>query len=407
MKHNTFSVIFYLRRYKASSDGKSPIYARITVDGKRLDISVKRSIEEDNWNPKKGMARGSKQDVVKLNSYLEKFRSGIVECYQQLLLQKKIVTAELIKNEFLGTDQKNFTICKLIEYHNSEEKSNLEWGTMKNYMTTQKYVKSFMKDRYNTTDKFLSELNYKFISDLEQYLRQVKDKKGKLAMANNGVMKHLERFCKMVNLAIKLEWIEKNPFQAYQLKFERVEREYLTRTELVNLEKKEFEIERLQTIKDLFIFSCYTGLSYIDVFNLKPCHVVEIAEGEFWIKTTRQKTNTPIRVPILPKALAILDKYSNHPQANAEGKALPVISNQKLNGYLKEIADLCGIKKPLTFHIARHTFATTVTLTNGVPIESISKMLGHTKLSTTQVYAKVVESKLGFDMAELRKRLPA
>lgn len=407
MKHNTFSVIFYLRRYKTASDGKAPIYARITVDGKRMDISVKRSIEEGNWNPKKGLARGSKEEIGKLNSYLEKYRSGIVECYQQLLLQKKVITADLIKDTFLGTDQKNFTICKMIDYHNTEEKGNLEWGTMKNYMTTQKYIKSFLKEKYSTNDKFLSELNYKFITDFEYYLRQVKDKNGKPSMANNGVMKHLERFCKMVNLAIKLDWIEKNPFHSYQMKFEKVERECLTRAELVNLEKKQFNIPRLQLIKDLFIFSCYTGLAYIDVFNLKPCHIVEVAEGDFWIKTTRQKTNTPVTVPVLPKALAIIEKYSNHPQANADGKVLPVVSNQKLNGYLKEIADLCGITKPLTFHIARHTFATTITLTNGVPIESISKMLGHRKLSTTQIYAKVIESKLGFDMAQLRERLPA
>jgi integrase len=404
-KHNTFSVIFYLRRYKTDNDGKTPIYARITVDGKRLDISVKRSIEEANWNVNKGMAKGSRQEIVMLNNYLEKYRSGIVECYQQLLLKKKIITADLIKETFLGVDQKNLTISKMMEYHNREEKDSLEWGTMKNYLTTQKYVLSFLKDRFKTSDKFLSELNYKFILDFESYLRQVKDKHGNKSMANNGVMKHLERFGKMVNLAVKLEWIERNPFHSFQLKFDKVERQFLTKPELLSIEKKEFNGPRLQSVADFFIFSCYTGLAYIDVFNLRPSHIVEINEGDFWIRTTRQKTNTPVTVPILPKALAILQKYRDHPQSQSLGKVFPVVSNQKLNSYLKEIADVCGITKPLTFHIARHTFATTITLTNGVPIESISKMLGHTKLSTTQVYAKVVESKLGFDMAQLRDRL--
>ncbi|MDO7743501.1 MAG: site-specific integrase [Pedobacter sp.] len=404
-QQNTFGVVFYLRRYKTSREGKTPIYARITVNGKRSDIAVKRSIAENNWNAKKGLAKGSKSEITQLNNYLEKFRSVIVESYQSLLLEKKIVTANLIKNKFLGRDQQVYTIRKLIDYHNQKEKDNLEWGTMKNYYTTQKYITTFLKERQGTNDKYLSELNYKFITDLETYLRHVKDKNGVIAMGNNGVMKHLERFCKMINLAVKLEWIDRNPFHAYQLKFEKVERQFLNTSELAKLELKQIPILRLQTIKDLFIFSCYTGLAYIDVFNLRPSHITEVSEGDFWIKTIRQKTNTMVTVPLLPKALAIIEKYKEHPQSVAEGKVLPVVSNQKMNGYLKEIADICGITKPLSFHIARHTFATTVTLTNGVPIESISKMLGHTKLSTTQIYAKVVESKLAGDMARLRDRL--
>lgn len=402
---NTFGVAFYLKKQKATQSGKSPIYARITVNGKRVEVSVKCAIEESNWNPARGMARGSREEITKLNLHLDQFKSGIIKSYQQLSIQKKLITADLIKSKFLGIDQQEFTLCKLIAYHNQEESKNLEWGTMKNYFTTQKYIVQFLKEKYNTSDKFLSELNYKFITDLEYFLRQVRDRKGNIAMSNNGVMKHLERFCKMVNLALKLEWLEKDPFRAYQLKFDKVEREYLTKDELQDIEAKDFKIARLQVIKDLFIFSCYTGLAYIDVFNLTPSRIVEVSKGEFWIKTTRQKTNTPVTVPLLPKALAVIEKYKDNPASLAEGKALPVVSNQKLNGYLKEIADICGITKPLTFHIARHTFATTVTLTNGVPIESISKMLGHTKLSTTQIYAKVVESKLGADMAMLSAKL--
>jgi len=306
MQQNTFGVIFYLRKYKTTSNGKTPIYVRITVNGKRSDIAIKRTIEESNWNAKKGMAKGSRQEITLLNNYLEKFRSGIVESYQTMLLQKKLITADLIKDKFLGKDQQDFTIRKLIDYHNEQEKDNLEWGTMKNYYTTQKYILQFLKEKQGTADKFLSELNYKFITDLEVYLRQVEGKNGAFAMANNGVMKHLERFCKMINLAVKLEWLDRNPFHAYQLKFEKVERECLTTLELANLEAKTTPILRLQTIKDLFVFSCYTGLAYIDVFNLKPEHIVEVAEGEFWIKTTRQKTNTPVIVPLLPKALHII-----------------------------------------------------------------------------------------------------
>ncbi|MDP9079572.1 MAG: site-specific integrase [Bacteroidota bacterium] len=405
--NNTFGVAFYLKKQKTTQAGKSPIYARITVNGKRIEISVKRSIEENNWNATKGMAKGSREETVKLNKYLDQFKAGIIDSYQQLLLQKKFITAELLKEKVTGGDQAEFTLCKLMEYHNSDQGQLLEAGTMKNYYTTQKYIKEFIKERFKTSDKYLSELSYKFITDLEYYLRNRTPEKGQKALNNNGLMKHIERFCKMINLAVRLEWIDRNPFHAYQLKFDKVEREYLTKDELARIEAKKFNIVRLQVVQDLFVFSCYTGLAYIDVFNLKPANLIEKSENNIWIATNRQKTNEPVRVPLLPKALAIIEKYKGHPQAIAEGKVLPTLSNQKLNSYLKEIADTCDITKPLTFHIARHTFATTVTLTNGVPIETVSKLLGHSKLTTTQIYAKVVESKLTDDMAQLSKRLQA
>lgn len=345
--------------------------------------------------------------MVKLNNYLEQYRSGIVESYQHLLLQKKLITSELVKDKFTGEDQAAFTVCRLIEFHNTEQIQVLEPGTMKNYYTTQKYIQEFIIERFGTKDKYLSELTYKFITDFEYYLRNRTPDKGQKPLNNNGLMKHIERFCKMVNLAVRLEWIDRNPFHAYQLKFDKVEREFLTKDELARIENKHFNIVRLQVVKDLFIFSCYTGLAYIDVFNLTPANLVEKSANNIWIMTNRQKTNEPVKVPLLPKALEIVEKYKGHPQALAEGKVLPTLSNQKLNSYLKEIADMCDITKPLTFHIARHTFATTVTLTNGVPIETVSKLLGHSKLTTTQIYAKVIESKLGDDMARLSERLRA
>jgi len=403
--NNTFGVAFYLKKQKATQLGKSPIYARITVNGKRIEISIKRSIEEENWNPVKGVARGSREQIVKLNKYLDQYKASVVETYQELLLQKKWITAELLKAKVTGMDQAEFTLCKLIAYHNHEQGQVLEPGTMKNYYTTEKYLKEFLKVRIKASDVYLSELNYKFITDFEYYLRKRKPEKGQKKLTTNGLMKHLERFCKMVNMAVRMEWIVRNPFHAYQLKFDKVNRDYLTKDELQRIENKAFQIGRLQIVQDLFIFSCYTGLAYIDVYNLTPGNLVKGIDNNLWIITSRQKTNTPVKVPLLPKALEIIEKYKGHPQAIAEGKLLPLLTNQKLNSYLKEIADICNIVKPLTFHIARHTFATTVTLTNGVPIETVSKLLGHTKLSTTQVYAKVVESKLSDDMEILRARL--
>lgn len=401
---NTFAVSFYLKKYKAT-DGKAPIYARITVDGKRVDLSVKQGIEQANWNAMKGMAKGNREDIRSLNTFLERMRSSIVSQYQEMLLQKKVITAEAIKNAFQGTDLKEYSLCKLMEYHNTNLKGSLSWGTMKNYFTTQKYLQNFMKKRYNITDIYLSELTFKFITEFEMFLRNHKPIDHQRPLSNNGVMKHIERLRKMISMAERMEWIEKDPFAKYKLKFERVGREFLTKEELDRLETHKFQIDRLDWVRDLFVFSCYTGLAYIDVMRLKQSNVSVGIDGEYWLVTSRQKTSNPVRVPLLPKALEIIEKYKNHPRSIAEDTLLPVISNQRLNAYLKEIADLCSIPKDLTFHLARHTFATTVTLTNGVPIESVSKMLGHSSITTTQVYAKVIEQKLSEDMKALRRKL--
>ena len=218
-------------------------------------------------------------------------------------------------------------------------------------------------------------------------------------------MRHIERLCKMVNMAVTMDWLAEDPFAKYKQHFDKVERFYLTKDELSAIENKKFTIERLQVVKDPFLFSCYTGLAYIDTMNLTTENIVKGIDGNDWLVTSRQKTDTDVRIPLLPQAEALIKKYQNHPKAANYGTLFPVISNQKTNAYLKEIADLCNINKAITFHIARHTFATTVTLSNGVPIESVSKMLGHTTIRSTQVYAKVVEQKLSEDMQNLKKRM--
>jgi site-specific recombinase XerD len=218
-------------------------------------------------------------------------------------------------------------------------------------------------------------------------------------------MKHIERLCKMVNMAVTMDWLAKDPFAKYRQHFDKVERFYLTKEELLAIEKKKFTIERLQVVKDLFLFSCYTGLAYVDTMNLTAGNIIKGIDGNDWLITSRQKTDTDVRIPLLPQAEELIKKYKDHPKAANHGTLFPVISNQKTNAYLKEIADLCNINKAITFHIARHTFATTITLSNGVPIESVSKMLGHTTIRSTQVYAKVIEQKLSEDMQNLKKRM--
>jgi integrase len=402
---NTFGVTFNLKKQKASSSGLMPIYARITINGRRLEIALKHSIEESSWNNSKGIARGSREEILKLNRYLDRYKARVIDIYQELTLSKTLITPELIKDKLTNADKEEYTLCKLMDYHNEQQGSVLRWGTMKNYITTQSYIRSFLTEKYKTPDRYLHELTYQFITNFDLYLRRLKNNAGQPSMSNNGVMKHLERLRKMINLAIKLDWIEKNPFTAHRLKFEKIERDFLTAEELSRVEKKALSIYRLKQVRDLFVFSCYTGLSYADVIGLTESHIVTGVDKNLWLNTRRTKTDVTVKVPLLPQAMEILDYYKQDPVSRSDGKLLPSLSNQKLNSYLKEIADICGISKRITFHTARHTFATTVTLSNGVPIESVSKMLGHTKLATTQIYAKVVETKISEDMSKLKRRL--
>lgn len=402
---NTFGIQFVIRLSKLQKTDPATVFARISVNGRRCEISLKKKINPQNWDDVKGKARGTKDEIRKLNEHIERVRTLIADGYHALVQQKKVVTVDAVKALFLGNDENEMTLIKLGEYHNSEMKNKLADGTMKNYYTTQKYIAKFLKEKLHRNDISLAELNYKFIIDFETYLSKHQPKDHQKPLHNNGIMKHLERLCKMVNMAVTMDWLAKDPFAKFKQHFDKVERFYLTKEELAAIEKKKFTIERLQTVKDLFLFSCYTGLAYIDTMNLTTENIIKGIDGNDWLITSRQKTDTDVRVPLLPQAEALIKKYKNHPKASNHGTLFPVISNQKTNAYLKEIADLCNINKAITFHIARHTFATTITLSNGVPIESVSKMLGHTTIRSTQVYAKVVEQKLSEDMLNLRKRM--
>ena len=403
---NTFGIQFVLRLPKNKKDETATVYARITVNGRRAEISLKSKVSINNWDEAKGKAKGKRQEIVKLNSHMEQVRSLIFDSYQELIQQNKVVSVDAVKAKYLGEDiEEAMTLLKVIEYHKQVAITKLAPGTMKNYYTTESYLKKFIKHQYRKNDITLDELNYKFILDFENFLINYESVDHHKSLNNNGVMKHMERLRKMVNMAVMMDWLEKDPFSKYKLHFDKVERGHLTKEELKVLSNKNFKIERLQSVLDMFLFSCHTGLAYIDIFNLTRENIAKGIDGRDWLMTNRQKTNTTVRVPLLPEAVQLIKKYKDHPVALAKVTLFPVISNQRMNGYLKEIAEICGINKNFTFHLARHTFATTVTLSNGVPIESVSKMLGHTSIRTTQIYAKVVEHKLSEDMQNLRERM--
>ena len=385
---STFSILFWADFSRAKNEQAS-IYARITVNGKRATISLKRKVLVSDWDVHKNRARGTNQKSRILNSYLDETYNHLFKCYRDLMAEHKLITSQAVKARYFGNDENNHSIIDIINYHNEDMVSKLKWGTQKNYFTTQKYISKFLLKSYKTSDLYLRELNYHFIIKFEKYLRGFVPEDHQKPMGNNTVMKHIERFRKLINLSFKLGWIERDPFINFKSKFIKNERGFLSLEELQEIENKIFIIPRLELVKDLFVFSCYTSLSYIDVIQLTADY-------------RREKTTKPIRIPLLPKAMQIVEKYKSNRKSISQGSIFPKISNQKLNSYLKEIADVCGIKKNLTFHIARHTFATTVTLSNGMPIETVSKLLGHSRISTTQIYAKVIERKVSDDMQKLR-----
>lgn len=404
--NNSFGVHFVLRTQKAQPDGKIPITARITVNRTRCELTVKHSIFKNDWNTGKGAAKPKTPELRELNSYLQEFQGKIHRHYRDLKIEDGPLTAAAVKAAFLGIDKKPevaHSLLWVVNQHQLLMKKVLKPGTLKNYHATEVYLKLFLASRYKVEDMLLKELNYEFISGFEFFIRNNALKEND-PCTTNGTMKHLERLKKMVTWAVKNEWIDKDPFVKFRLKFKHTEREFLSDLELAAMESQDFENPMLDRVKNLFLFSCYTGLSYIDLVELRPEQLITGIDKVRWIKTTRAKTDTPVNVPLLKPAEALLEKFTKD-GAGQRDTVFPRVTNQEMNRSLKIIAEVCGIQKYLTFHLARHTFATTIALMNGVPIETISKLLGHAKLSTTMIYAKVTQTKVGMDMHLLQNRL--
>lgn len=398
---NTFAILFWINSSRAKNN-EAELFARITVNQKRVNLSLKRKVNISSWDRAKSRVKGTSQKVRTINAYIDQIQGALFQAYQDLKAERRIITSQAIKSRFLGTDQQHYSLQNIITYHNDNTANKLHKDTLGLYKTTQRYLMEFVSKEFNTSDIYLRDLNYSFILKFDNFLRSYKMSRNKKRIGNNTIIKHIQRLRKMVTMAFHIEWIDRDPFVKYKPVFDKSEREFLSTKELEAVESFATEIERLNIVKDLFIFSCYTGIAYVDIMQLTKDNVLLGIDGSQWIITNRQKTNTPVKVPILEPVQRIINKYKNNVRAVSKGTLLPVLSNQKLNSYLKEIADVCGIKKNLTFHMARHTFATTVTLTNGVPIETVSKLLGHTKLATTQIYAKVIERKVSEDMNALR-----
>ncbi len=399
----TFSILFYPRGNDIDKDGNVPVYARITVNGKRSEFSIRRKLSLDKWSSEAGKAKGSSNESRELNRYLAAIETKLHKIQEQMSESEALVTSEKIKNTYLGKDKKDKMILKIFQDHNDKVEKlvgkDFAPGTLERYKTAKKHVEDYIVQEYLATDISVKEVDHQFITGFEYYLKTTRN------CAHNSAIKYITNFKKIIRIAYANDWISKDPFIHWKAKLKIVDREYLTEKELQTLVEKEFSIDRLNHVKDIFVFCCFTGLAYADVKKLSKNNLVLAIAGDQWIKINRSKTDIRSNIPLLPIAEAIIKKYQDISDASEDKLLLPVLSNQKMNAYIKEIADLCEIRKNLTFHLARHTFATTVTLSNGVPIESVSKMLGHTSLKTTQHYAKILDRKVNEDMQLLKIKL--
>jgi site-specific recombinase XerD len=401
--NKTFNLLFFIKKSKIKANGTAPIYLRITIDGAPKEIASKRYIQPDRWDNKLQKASGVSDEVKSLNRYLKTLEQEVYDAHHSVMKDKTTATSSILKAKLQGTEQRARMLVPIFQDHNNKVETlvgqEFAPGTLERYKTSLKHTIEFLQWKYSVSDIDIKDIDHSFVTEYEFFLRSIRK------CANNTAVKYIKNFKKIIKICISNGWLDKDPFANYKSKIREVEREYLTQEEVQDIYSKEFATERLNLVKDIFVFSCFTGLAYIDVKNLTVSNISMGIDGGKWIFTHRQKTETASRIPLLPIPEELILKYVNHPQCINEDKLLPVLSNQKMNSYLKEIADVCGIKKDLTFHIARHTFATTVTLTNGVPIESVSKMLGHKSIKTTQHYAKILDKKISEDMDLLKSKL--
>ncbi len=398
----SFGCFFYLKKRDKNPKSEVDIFLRITVNSVSAELSTKRKCFKANWNTKAGRAEGKNDYAKSINSYLDTIQQKVFEAKRRLIELDIEITPSGIKNLMFGknVNKQKFMLMNMFKHHNEQMKalvgSEYAKGTLERYETSYKHTLSFLQSAYKSSDIELAKLDYDFITEYEFWLKSVR------RCDHNTTMKYLSNFKKIVNHCVRSGKLQRDPFLGFKMTKREVERTALTELQLKAIAQKKFTIERLSLVRDIFLFCCFTGLAYADVKKLKQSEIIEGIEGDKWIIAKRQKTDITSRIPLLPGALAIIKKYADNQECQIKRTVLPVLSNQKMNAYLKEIADICEIHTTLTFHIARHTFATTITLSNGVPIETVSKMLGHRNLKTTQNYAKILDRKISDDMKKLR-----
>ena len=401
VKRNTLSVLFIIKKSKLLKNGEAPICMRITVNKRVAEVMIKRSIPVDLWNQKKECSKGKDRVAAELNHYINTVRAKILQIHRELEIDNKPITADIIKDCFYGRDKVQRTLLEVYAEHNEKCRALIgkEYteSTVTKFDTSINRLKEYIRSCYHRDDIMLAELDGQFIRDFDFWLKTEKH------CQNNSALKHLKNLKKVIRIALANDWIKKDPFYGIHFKQDEVNVEFLSREELDILMNKEFTIKRLEQVRDVFVFCCFTALAFVDVQQLSREHLIKDNNGALWIRKARQKTNQMCNVPVLSIPQRILRKYEDNAECIKKGVLLPVISNQRMNAYLKEIADVCGIAKRLTTHVARHTAATVVFLANDVSMENVSKILGHSNIRMTQHYARVLDSSIMRDMANVER----
>lgn len=406
METQSFGVCFLIRKCKADKK-RADIYARITVEGEEKEFSVKEQIDTVNWNSQKGIVKGNSIAVKSINVHLENVRLSIRDKYRKMQDAGEPITAQALRDAHLGVQKqpKGHTLKELLAYYQKIWEAKLKNGGFKNYKTTIKYIEAFLRLHFPSGDVFLSQVNGQFATDLEHYIRTTPIKEHD-PCKGNGVGKHIQRFKRILNWAAgDLKWIRENQCKDYSCPLKKSKRKKLDIQELVTLETKSFVSPALSYIKELFLYSCYTGLAFVDAMALAETDFEWEAGGMVWCKLYRTKSDELCAVPLLKCASQILQKYREDAKVKGRATIFPRFTNQYVNESLKIIQEACGIATYLTFHVARHTFGKTVALKNGIPLETVQMMMGHSKITTTQIYADVDEEKIISDMSGIEEKL--
>ncbi|WP_300798557.1 site-specific integrase [uncultured Alistipes sp.] len=405
MKRDSFRVLFFLKKTKLLKNGEASVCMLITVNGTRVENNIRKSIDPALWSQAKETARGKSRRACDLNTYIEEARIKLYQIFCELEQQNRPVTAHLLQKLFFGQEKPEEvrTLLGTMQVHNDQCRALVGTDyaliTVRRYESCRRYLAELIRQRYGKEDLPLAEVNGELVRAFAFYLKTEK------GCQQNTVIRYMKCLKKITNLARANDWMAKDPFLGIRFHEKEVVREFLTMDELQTIYRKEFPLERLTLVRDVFIFAAFTGLAFIDVQQLAPEHIVRDNNENLWIRKPRQKTKNMCNIPLLDIPLEILRKYADHPTCRKKGVLLPVPCNQKMNSYLKEIADICMIRKNLTTHCARHSYATSVCLANGVSLENVAKMLGHSNIKMTQHYARVLDSSILRDMMQVRRAI--
>lgn len=401
MAKNNIRILFWIHKSKLNKKGEAPLYLRLTFKSERRNLSTGYFIAPTRWDGQKSQVKGIKDDAIQVNAYISQTKAKMMELFNQMLKERD-VNLDLLIDRFFGRDVYTVTLMELVRFHNKDFEARIgtdyAFSTFEKYDILRRKLEAFIPYKYQKKDIRLKDLGHKFMADFDFYLKN-HDKN-----EHNTTTKYLKNLKKILNVGIVNGWIDKNPFENYSATYKDVDRIYLTQKELNQIEEKNFRLERLRIVKDLFLFQCYTGLAYSDMAKLTAGHISPGIDGNKWIITRRRKTDVRAAIPLLPKAEELLNKYDDGAN-DPERPLMPFYAIQKFNSYLHEIADTCGINKNLTSHVGRRTFATTIALANGISLETISKILGHTSTKITSLYAVVTDHKVSQEMLQLKETL--